>query len=317
MSIRKTHRTQSLSKLRLFGLLPVWVMIGIFMIGPLGIMAAVSLMEANVYGGVHRNFDVSSYIQILFDSNLFDEREFNPAYLIIIMRSVLLALGATIIALIIGFPAAYYIARQPDHRKNLLIFLVTIPFWTNLLVRTFAWVIILGRGGFMDQIAGMFGFLPEGQSINLMYTNTAILIGLVYSYLPLMVLPIYSSMEKMDIRLLEAGADLYASRYDLVRRIILPLTMPGIIGGSILVFVPCLGAFVAPDLLGGGKKLMLGSLVQLQFATSRNWPFGAAIAMMLLAIVVLALVLNARAARRHASYQTQDGGQNGGEVAHG
>ena len=298
------NRHIPLNRLRLFGLVPVWATIGLLMIGPLIIMAAVSLMEANVYGGVYPRFDFSSYMQILFDTNLFDEREFNPAYLIIILRSFLLALGATVLALMIGFPAAYYIARQPDHRKNLLVFLITIPFWTNLLVRTFAWVIILGRGGFMDQVASFFNLLEDDQSINLMYTNTAILIGLVYSYLPLMVLPLYSSMEKMDIRLLEAGADLYANRLELIRRIVLPLTMPGIIGGSILVFVPCLGAFIAPDLLGGGKKLMLGSLVQL--------PFGAAIAMMLLAIVVIALMLNARAARRHASYA-----QGSQEVANG
>ncbi|MEK9622802.1 MAG: ABC transporter permease [Alphaproteobacteria bacterium] len=307
-----TGKSMSLNRLRLFGLLPTWITIGVLMIGPLLIMAAVSLMEANVYGGVHLRFDVSSYVQILFDKNLFDETEFNPAYLIIILRSFMLALGATILALLIGFPAAYYIARQPDHRKNLLVFLITIPFWTNLLVRTFAWVIILGRGGFMDQVGSFLNIIGPDESINLMYTNTAILIGLVYSYLPLMVLPLYSSMEKMDVRLLEAGADLYANRFELIRRIILPLTMPGIIGGSILVFVPCLGAFIAPDLLGGGKKLMLGSLVQLQFATSRNWPFGAAIAMMLLAIVVIALMLNARAARRHAAYE-----QGGAEVTHG
>ena len=307
-----TGKSMSLNRLRLFGLLPTWITIGVLMIGPLLIMAAVSLMEANVYGGVHLRFDVSSYVQILFDKNLFDETEFNPAYLIIILRSFMLALGATILALLIGFPAAYYIARQPDHRKNLMVFLITIPFWTNLLVRTFAWVIILGRGGFMDQVGSFLNIIGPDESINLMYTNTAILIGLVYSYLPLMVLPLYSSMEKMDVRLLEAGADLYANRFELIRRIILPLTMPGIIGGSILVFVPCLGAFIAPDLLGGGKKLMLGSLVQLQFATSRNWPFGAAIAMMLLAIVVIALMLNARAARRHAAYE-----QGGAEVTHG
>jgi len=307
-----TGKSMSLNRLRLFGLLPTWITIGVLMIGPLLIMAAVSLMEANVYGGVHLRFDVSSYVQILFDKNLFDETEFNPAYLIIILRSFMLALGATILALLIGFPAAYYIARQPDHRKNLLVFLITIPFWTNLLVRTFAWFIILGRGGFMDQVGSFLNIIGPDESINLMYTNTAILIGLVYSYLPLMVLPLYSSMEKMDVRLLEAGADLYANRFELIRRIILPLTMPGIIGGSILVFVPCLGAFIAPDLLGGGKKLMLGSLVQLQFATSRNWPFGAAIAMMLLAIVVIALMLNARAARRHAAYE-----QGGAEVTHG
>ena len=307
-----TGKSMSLNRLRLFGLLPTWITIGVLMIGPLLIMAAVSLMEANVYGGVHLRFDMSSYVQILFDKNLFDETEFNPAYLIIILRSFMLALGATILALLIGFPAAYYIARQPDHRKNLLVFLITIPFWTNLLVRTFAWIIILGRGGFMDQVGSFLNIIGPDESINLMYTNTAILIGLVYSYLPLMVLPLYSSMEKMDVRLLEAGADLYANRFELIRRIILPLTMPGIIGGSILVFVPCLGAFIAPDLLGGGKKLMLGSLVQLQFATSRNWPFGAAIAMMLLAIVVIALMLNARAARRHTAYE-----QGGAEVTHG
>ena len=307
-----TGKSMSLNRLRLFGLLPTWITIGVLMIGPLLIMAAVSLMEANVYGGVHLRFDVSSYVQILFDKNLFDETEFNPAYLIIILRSFMLALGATILALLIGFPAAYYIARQPDHRKNLLVFLITIPFWTNLLVRTFAWIIILGRGGFMDQVGSFLNIIGPDESINLMYTNTAILIGLVYSYLPLMVLPLYSSMEKMDVRLLEAGADLYANRFELIRRIILPLTMPGIIGGSILVFVPCLGAFIAPDLLGGGKKLMLGSLVQLQFATSRNWPFGAAIAMMLLAIVVIALMINARAARRHAVYE-----QSGAEATHG
>jgi len=307
-----TGKSMGLNQLRLFGLLPTWITIGVLMIGPLLIMAAVSLMEANVYGGVHLRFDMSSYVQILFDKNLFDETEFNPAYLIIILRSFMLALGATILALLIGFPAAYYIARQPDHRKNLLVFLITIPFWTNLLVRTFAWVIILGRGGFMDQVGSFLNIIGPDESINLMYTNTAILIGLVYSYLPLMVLPLYSSMEKMDVRLLEAGADLYANRFELIRRIILPLTMPGIIGGSILVFVPCLGAFIAPDLLGGGKKLMLGSLVQLQFATSRNWPFGAAIAMMLLAIVVIALMINARAARRHAVYE-----QSGAEATHG
>jgi len=307
-----TGKSMGLNRLRLFGLLPTWITIGVLMIGPLLIMAAVSLMEANVYGGVHLRFDMSSYVQILFDKNLFDETEFNPAYLIIILRSFMLALGATILALLIGFPAAYYIARQPDHRKNLLVFLITIPFWTNLLVRTFAWVIILGRGGFMDQVGSFLNIIGPDESINLMYTNTAILIGLVYSYLPLMVLPLYSSMEKMDVRLLEAGADLYANRFELIRRIILPLTMPGIIGGSILVFVPCLGAFIAPDLLGGGKKLMLGSLVQLQFATSRNWPFGAAIAMMLLAIVVIALMINARAARRHAVYE-----QSGAEATHG
>ena len=223
----------------------------------------------------------------------------------IIARSFMLALIATFLSLIIGFPAAYFISRQSDRVKNILIFFVTIPFWTNLLIRTFAWIIILGKGGVIESSFNFFGLLDEESSLNLMYTNSAILIGLVYSYLPLMVLPIYASMEKMDLRLLEAATDLYSNRIELIRKIILPLSMPGIIGGSILVFVPCLGAFIAPDLLGGGKKLLLGSLIQFQFSYARNWPFGAAMAMFLLALVILVLIFNARLNRKHREYANQ------------
>ena len=301
MNIQGESKTQN----RIFSLLPLWIVIGIFMIGPLLVMAVVSLMESNVYGGVHFKFSLSGYRQILFDTNLFDEIEFNPAYLIIIARSFMLALAATFLSLLIGFPAAYFISRQSDRVKNILIFLVTIPFWTNLLIRTFAWIIILGKGGVIESSFNFFGLLDEESSLNLMYTNSAILIGLVYSYLPLMVLPIYASMEKMDLRLLEAATDLYSNRIELIRKIILPLSMPGIIGGSILVFVPCLGAFIAPDLLGGGKKLLLGSLIQFQFSYARNWPFGAAMAMFLLALVILVLIFNARLNRKHREYANQ------------
>ena len=301
MNIQGENKTQN----RILSLLPLWIVIGIFMIGPLLVMAAVSLMESNVYGGVHFKFSLSGYRQILFDTNLFDEIEFNPAYIIIIARSFVLALAATFLSLLIGFPAAYYISRQSNRVKNILIFLVTIPFWTNLLIRTFAWIIILGKGGVIESSFNFFGLLDKESSLNLMYTNTAILIGLVYSYLPLMVLPIYASLEKMDVRLLEAATDLYSSKIELIRKIIFPLSMPGIIGGSILVFVPCLGAFIAPDLLGGGKKLLLGSLIQFQFSYARNWPFGAAMAMFLLALVIIILIFNARLNRRHREYETQ------------
>ena len=301
MNIQGENKTQN----RILSLLPLWIVIGIFMIGPLLVMAVVSLMESNVYGGVHFKFSLSGYRQILFDTNLFDEIEFNPAYLIIITRSFMLALAATFLSLLIGFPAAYFISRQSDRVKNILIIHVTIPFWTNLLIRTFAWIIILGKGGVIESSFNFFGLLDEESSLNLMYTNSAILIGLVYSYLPLMVLPIYASMEKMDLRLLEAATDLYSNRIELIRKIILPLSMPGIIGGSILVFVPCLGAFIAPDLLGGGKKLLLGSLIQFQFSYARNWPFGAAMAMFLLALVILVLIFNARLNRKHREYANQ------------
>ena len=300
MNIQGENKTQN----RVLGLLPLWSVIGIFMIGPLLVMAAVSLMESNVYGGVHFKFSLNGYRQILFDTNLFGEREFNPAYIIIIGRSFILAISATILSLIIGFPAAYFISRQSNKVKNILIFLVTIPFWTNLLIRTFAWIIILGKDGVIESSFNFLGLLDDEGSLNLMYTNSAILIGLVYSYLPLMVLPIYASMEKMDMRLLEAATDLYSSRIELIRKIILPLSMPGIIGGSILVFVPCLGAFIAPDLLGGGKKLLLGSLIQFQFSYARNWPFGAAVAMFLLSLVILVLFFNAHINKRHREYET-------------
>lgn len=300
MNIQGENKIQN----RVFGLLPLWTVIGIFMIGPLLVMGGVSLMESNVYGGVHFKFSLSGYRQILFDTNLFGEIEFNPAYLIIIGRSFILAISATILSLIIGFPAAYFISRQSNKVKNILIFLVTIPFWTNLLIRTFAWIIILGKGGVIENSFNFLGLLDDEGSLNLMYTNSAILIGLVYSYLPLMVLPIYASMEKMDMRLLEAATDLYSSRIELIRKIILPLSMPGIIGGSILVFVPCLGAFIAPDLLGGGKKLLLGSLIQFQFSYARNWPFGAAVAMFLLSLVILVLFFNAHINKRHREYET-------------
>lgn len=299
MNIQGENKSRNI----VLGLTPLWLVIGIFMIGPLLIMAGVSVMEPNVYGGVYFKFDLSGYRQILFDTNLFDEMEFNPAYVIIILRSFVLAVSATIISLIIGFPAAYFISRQTDNVKNILIFLVTIPFWTNLLVRTFAWIIILGKGGVIESSFSFFGLLTEDESLNLMYTNFAILIGLVYSYLPLMVLPIFSSLEKLDVRLLEAASDLYSSRMEIIRRVIIPLTLPGIIGGSILVFVPCLGAFIAPDLLGGGKKLLLGSLIQFQFSTARNWPFGAAVAMFLLSLVVIVLVINARINSKHEDLQ--------------
>jgi len=301
VNIQGENKTQN----RVLALLPLWVVIGIFMIGPLLVMAVVSLMKSNVYGGVHLKFSLDGYKQILFDTNLFGVREFNPAYVIIIGRSFVLASLATIISFIIGFPAAYYISRQSKKVKDILIFLVTVPFWTNLLIRTFAWIIILGKGGVIESSFIFLGFLNEGDTLNLMYTNTAILIGLVYSYLPLMVLPIYASMEKMDMRLLEAAADLYSSRIMLIRKVILPLSMPGIIGGCILVFVPCLGAFIAPDLLGGGKKLLLGSLIQFQFASARNWSFGAAVAMVLLLLVILVLFFNARINKKHRNYETQ------------
>lgn len=271
-------------------------MIGVFMVLPMLILLVFSFMEADPYGGVERAFSAEAYVQILFERDFDDVLGFDPIYLNIIARSVVLALVAVVASLILGFPVAYFISRQSVSTQNLLLYLVTIPFWTNLLVRTYAWILILSSDGVIEQPLKAIGIIDD--SLDMMYTNGAVVVGLIYSYLPLMVLPIYASLEKLDFRLVEAAHDLYADRFRTFREVIIPLAKPGIIAGCILVFVPSVGAFIAPDLLGGGKKLMLGSLIQLQFASSRNWPFGSAIAICLLALVMLALMWQVRVARR-------------------
>lgn len=281
---------------RWLGLTPAYIMVGIFMLVPISIMAVYSFLAPNPYGGVLPEPSLAAYVKIFFEYDLEDKLVFNPGYLNIIFRSFQLSIMATVICLIFGFPVAYYITLQPEHRRNIYIYLITIPFWTNLLIRTFAWIIILGRNGVIETPLLRLGIIED--SLKMMYTDGAIAIGLTYSYLPLMVLPIYASLEKLDFRLLEAASDLYASRWQIMTKVVIPLCRPGIIAGCILVFIPCIGAFIAPNLLGGGKKLMLGSLVQFQFASARNWPFGSALSMLLLSAVVVALVLYARSARK-------------------
>jgi len=287
---------QSPTARRMLGLSPGLAVIGVFMVLPMLILLVFSFMEADPYGGVEKAFSVEAYIQILFERDFDDVLGFDPIYLNIIGRSVLLALVAVIASLVLGFPVAYFISRQSVSTQNILLYLVTIPFWTNLLVRTYAWILILSADGVIEQPLKAVGLIDN--SLDMMYTNGAVAVGLVYSYLPLMVLPIYASLEKLDFRLVEAAHDLYANRLRTFREVIIPLAKPGIIAGCILVFVPSVGAFIAPDLLGGGKKLMLGSLIQLQFASSRNWPFGSAIAICLLALVMIALMWQVRVARR-------------------
>lgn len=273
---------------RALGLGPALGIIIVFMIIPICIIAVYSFLEANPYGGVRPNFTLDAYIQFFFERDLDDNLVVNSAYLMIFWRSFLLALATTVLCLLIGFPTAYYIAMQPPKRKNLLVFLVTIPFWTNLLIRTFCWILMLRDNGIINNI--LMGIGLTNEPLSLLYTNGAILIGLVYTYIPFLVLPVYATVEKFDLRLLEAAHDLYANRRQLMRWVILPLAMPGIIAGSLLVFVPSLGAFIAPNLLGGGKKLMIGSMIQLQFASSRNWPFGSAAALILMACVLIAML---------------------------
>ena len=196
------------------------------------------------------------------------------------------------LTLLFGFPTAYFIATRPERMREIWLFLITIPFWTNLLIRTFAVLEIIRNEGVVNKVLLATGVVE--QPVQMLFTDFAIMVGMVYVYLPLMVLPLYASMEKLDFRLVEAGYDLYATRFKVLRRIIFPLVKPGVIAGSILVFIPSLGAYVTPSILGGGKNLMLGNLIELQFGQGRNWPLGAALSITLMAIVMVALLAYVR-----------------------
>ena len=277
---------------RSFALAPAIMTIGVFLVLPLLLVPVASFMEANPWGGVRTAFSLDAYIQVLFEEDFTGELVFNDAYPRIVLRSLLLAAVTTALCLLAGFPVAYVIALQPKTRQGLLLLLVTVPFWTNLLIRTYSWIMILRDEGLINHGLEAVGIIDA--PLRLLYTNGAIAVGLVYTFLPFMVLPIYAAIERIDRGLIEAAHDLYANRRAMLRRVVLPLAKPGIIAGSVLVFVPALGSFIAPALLGGGKHLMIGSLIQAQFGASRNWPFGSAVSLILLAAVLAVLLWQAR-----------------------
>ena len=277
---------------RSFALAPALMTIGVFLVLPLLLVPAASFMEANPWGGVRPAFSLDAYVQVLFEEDFTGELVFNDAYPRIVLRSLLLAALTTALCLLAGFPVAYVIAMQPKARQGLLLLLVTVPFWTNLLIRTYSWIMILRDEGLINNGLEAAGIIEA--PLRLLYTNGAIAVGLVYTFLPFMVLPIYAAIERIDRRLIEAAHDLYADRRAMLRRVVLPMAKPGIVAGAVLVFVPALGSFVAPALLGGGKHLMIGSLIQAQFGASRNWAFGAAMSLILLAAVLALLLWQAR-----------------------
>ncbi|MBU3058896.1 ABC transporter permease [Pseudomonas indica] len=267
---------------------PAMAMLGVFLLVPLGIMLLVSVLQGGDYGGVKwGEYSFEAYVSFFYERDLDDSLVFNTDYLQIFQRSLWLSVLTTAGCLLIGFPTALYLALQDEKRRNLLLFLVTVPFWTNLLVRVYAWILLLRNGGLVDSGLGLFGF--DG-SLGILYSDAAVIVGLLYSFLPFMVLPIYTSLEKLDWRLVEAAFDLGANRRKALQRVIVPLAMPGIVAGTLLVFIPSLGNYIIPELLGGGKSLMIGNLIQLQFGTAHNWPLGAALAFVLLALVLLAML---------------------------
>jgi spermidine/putrescine transport system permease protein len=278
------------------GVSPALVSIGLFLIVPIFIVVGYSLMQANPYGGVNPHFSVDAYVSLLFERQLDDSLAFADSYVMIALRSIGIAAATTAITLLVGFPVAVWLAMQPAHRRGLLIFLITVPFWANLLIRTYAWILLLRGTGVVNGTLMSLGIIH--QPLNMLYTDGAVLLGLVYTYAPFVVLPIYATLEKMDMRLLEAAQDLYAGRIRTLRKVVLPIARPGILAGAILTFVPCLGAMIAPELLGGGTKMMLGNLIFRQFSDSRNWPFGAALSLVLMGAVMLVLMFYAMRAER-------------------
>ncbi|MEI7764138.1 MAG: ABC transporter permease [Comamonadaceae bacterium] len=269
---------------------PALLYLTVFMIIPLLLMLYVSMLERAPFGGVIWGDHTGvAYQKLLFERDLAGNLSFNGDYIAIFARSFRLAAITTVLTLVISIPTALYMTTLSRRRAAFVLFLVTVPFWTNLLVRNFAWILILRNGGTLDQGLQWLGLTRE--SLDILYTPLATGIGLTYSFLPFMILPTYVALERIDKRLIEAAFDLGADRWRVLSRVVLPLAMPGILAGAILVFVPCLGAYVSPELLGGGKSLMIGNLVQAQFGASRNWPFGAALALVLVAVLMLALLL--------------------------
>jgi spermidine/putrescine transport system permease protein len=260
-------------KLRSWFVLPTWVWMAGLFAAPFAIVFAYSLLTRGVYGGVERPWTLENY-----------QRLIDALYLSILLRSFGMALVATLLCLILAFPAALFISRSPRH-KNLYLQLVMLPFWTSFLVRTYAWLFLLRDTGLVNTALEKVGIIHS--PLQLLYNDGAVLLGLVYGYLPFMVLPIYATLERLDPSLPEAAADLGARPWATLLRVIVPLSRPGIIAGAILVFIPCLGAYLTPDLLGGGHTVLVGNLVQTQFTTARDWPFGSAVSMLLMLLVTI------------------------------
>jgi len=265
-----------MNRLRALFLLPAWAFTLLLFLGPLLIIVVYSLETKGVYGGVVPPWTLENYVRL-----------FDPLYGVILLRSFLMAAVSTLGCLALAFPLAYYIARS-GRRKTLLLNLVMLPFWTSFLVRTYAWMFLLRDTGLINSALLAAGLITE--PLPLLYNDSAVIVGLIYGYLPFAVLPLYSNLERLDKSLLEAAADLGARPWQTLLHIVLPLTAPGLRAAGVLVFIPCLGAYLTPDLLGGGKRMMIGNLVQNPFMAARNWPFGSDASLILMGVVLLAVL---------------------------
>jgi spermidine/putrescine transport system permease protein len=277
---------------RLVALLtPGTIFLGIFFLGPLSVMIIFSFLEPGLYGGVEWNFYHLNYGRILGWADG-EWEAFDPVYAEIFFRSIRLAFTNVVITLLICYPTAIWVSGLPTRWRTFVVFIITLPFFVSLVVRLFCWVLILRPSGFMNTTLLSLGLISE--PIDIIYTETAVLIGMAYIMLPFMFLPLYASIEKLDHSLVEASSDLGARPYQTFLRVILPATLPGIAAGAVLVFIPSLGNFIVPDLLGGAKVLMIGNLVEQQFLSARNWPFGAALSVIIMLVMFILIIFYIR-----------------------
>lgn len=267
-------------------LTPASLFFAVFFLCPLAIMIATSFLAPGLYGGVEWVFYPHNYGRILgFADPAFED--FDPVYISIFLRSLKIAAFTVVATLVVCYPAAFCIARLSERSKNFCLFLITLPFFASLIVRLFIWVLILRQTGIVNEMLLATGIIDR--PLELIYTDGAIVLGMVYIFIPFMFMPVYASVEKLDWTLVRASLDLGAGPIRTFVRIILPLTAPGIAGGAIIVFIPALGNFVVPAVLGGAKVMMLGNLIEQQFLSARNWPFGSALAMMVMSVMLVML----------------------------
>lgn len=267
--LRENSRAQGL-----FLISPTNIYLFILIVLPLILVTGLSFLSRGAYGQVIFKLNLTNYTRL-----------FDALYGKVMIFSLGVGVGTTVICLLVGYPLAYFLAHAPVKQRSLLLFLILLPFWTNFIIRIFAWMIILRSGGLLDSILQWLHITQA--PLNLLYTPTAVLIGMVYEFLPFMVLPLYTSLEKIENSLLEAAADLGAPPWKAFLRVTLPLSVPGMIAGTILTFIPAMGMFVVPDILGGAKTILIGNVIRNQFLTARDWPFGAAASMVLMVMTMV------------------------------
>ena len=259
-----------------------WLLL--LMVLPCVLILALAFFQRGTYGGIDYTFSLSNFVQAT-----------DPLYTRIFLNSARIAATATVIAVIVGYAAAYAIAKAPMRRQTVLLFFAVLPFWSNYLIRTYAWIVLLNSEGLIPQLLRWFGY--QGELPRLLYTETAVITGLVYNYLPFVILACYAPLSRLNPELREASFDLGGSAFVTFWRVTLPLTFSGIAAGAVFVFVLSIGNFVTPALLGGGKFQMIGNLVYDQFLSANDWPFGAALSLFLIAIMLGLLALQNRSRR--------------------